>query len=30
VSVTNFTPTRKSLDDIFVEIYGDEDFRVGA
>jgi ABC-2 type transport system ATP-binding protein len=30
VSVSNFTPTRKSLDDIFVEIYGDEDFRVGA
>jgi ABC-2 type transport system ATP-binding protein len=30
VSVSKFTPTRKSLDDIFVEIYGHEDLRAGA
>lgn len=30
VSVSKFTPMRKSLDDIFVEIYGDEDLHVGA
>lgn len=27
VSVSKFTPTRKSLDDIFVEIYGNEDLQ---
>lgn len=27
VSVSKFTPTRKSLDDIFVEIYGNEDIQ---
>jgi ABC-2 type transport system ATP-binding protein len=27
VSVSKFTPARKSLDDIFVEIYGNEDLR---
>ena len=27
LSVSRFTPTRKSLDDIFVEIYGTEDVR---
>jgi ABC-2 type transport system ATP-binding protein len=30
VSVSKFTPTPKSLDDIFVEIYGDEDIRVAV
>ncbi len=29
VSVSKFSPARKSLDDIFVEIYGDEEFRGG-
>ena len=27
VSISKFTPTRKSLDDIFVEIYGNEDLK---
>lgn len=27
VSISRFTPTRKSLDDIFVEIYGNEDLK---